>query len=127
MKRLFRRTDLLVVAVLLAAALAAFLFVKLKTGGSEARTAVVRVNGETVAEIDLGAVKEPYRLPLENGVVLLVEPGAIRFSSSPCPGQDCVHAGRLSRPGQVAACIPTGTLVLISGAPAEGDVDAVAG
>lgn len=37
---------------------------------------------------------------------LQVKKGRIRFLSSPCPHQYCVNAGWLSRPGEVAACLP---------------------
>ncbi|MFK8067733.1 MAG: NusG domain II-containing protein [Gammaproteobacteria bacterium] len=32
--------------------------------------------------------------------------GKIRFKSSPCPNQICVHAGWLEKGGEFAACLP---------------------
>ncbi len=57
-------------------------------------------------------------------VVLSVENGAIRFSSSGCPDQLCVHSGSLTRVGDAAACVPAGIFVRLTG---EAEVDAVAG
>jgi hypothetical protein len=39
-------------------------------------------------------------------VKLLLEPGAISFYSSNCPDQICVRTGKLTKPGQVAVCLP---------------------
>ncbi len=38
--------------------------------------------------------------------VLEINEGRIRFKSSPCPNQICVHAGWLEYGGEFAACLP---------------------
>ena len=43
--------------------------------------------------------------PLGNSRII-VHHGQVRFASSPCPNQYCVHQGWLSRSGQVAICLP---------------------
>ncbi len=121
-KRLkLKKADALLIAVLLLAC--AVLFAA--RGGGKGLTARVSVRGETLYAIDLKTVAAPYELPLENGVTLQVEPGGIRFSHSPCRGQDCVRCGTLTRAGQTAACLPTQTLVTITGRPPKGAPDAV--
>ena len=52
---------------------------------------------------------------------LTVHDGRIRFTESPCPGRYCIHAGWLSRTGQVAACLPNGIVVEILGDEREYD------
>lgn len=37
---------------------------------------------------------------------LEISDGRIRFKSSPCPNQICVHAGWLQHGGEFAACLP---------------------
>ncbi|MDD2214374.1 MAG: NusG domain II-containing protein [Oscillospiraceae bacterium] len=37
--------------------------------------------------------------------------GSLAFIESDCPDQICVHAGKLSQPGQFAACLPNEMLV----------------
>ncbi len=120
-KRFFKKWDLAIVAALLLAAAALFLF----RGGSGKRTAVIAVNGETLYEIALDDVKEPYTLTLENGVSVGVAPGEIRFLASDCPGQDCVRCGALTKTGQAAACVPNKTLIALNGAADGRAPDAV--
>lgn len=43
--------------------------------------------------------------PLGNSRIV-IHHGQVRFESSPCPNQYCVHQGWLSRSGQVAICLP---------------------
>ena len=37
-----------------------------------------------------------------------------RVAESPCPGQDCVAQGWISRPGEMAVCVPSGVFLLVS-------------
>ena len=59
----------------------------------------------------------------------LDETGAVRFESSDCPDQICVHAGWMRLPGQSAACLPNKLIVKVT--PAKGQTqntpDAVVG
>lgn len=45
--------------------------------------------------------------------------GGIRFSESNCPDKICIHAGRLTRAGQFAACLPNHLLLKIRTAEAS--------
>ena len=122
MKRLrIKRADAALIAALLLACAVLFAI----RGRGKALTATVAVNGETLYTVDLHAVKEPYELTLENGVTLRVSPGGVCFLQSPCRGQDCVRCGTLTRPGQTAVCIPTRTLLAVTGAAPRGAPDAV--
>jgi len=38
--------------------------------------------------------------------VIMISNGRIRFISSPCRGQVCVHTGWLQSTGDIAACLP---------------------
>ena len=58
-------------------------------------------------------------------VVIRVEQGAVRFESSGCPDQTCVHSGWLSDAGDAAACLPAGVALRVTGG--EPPVDAIAG
>ena len=120
-KPLIKKADLLIIAGLL---LAAVLLLLLR-GVGNVLTAVVSVDGEIRYEIDLANVKEAYTLPLENGVILAVAPGEIRFLASDCPGQDCVRCGALTKTGQATACVPNKTLIALKGAADGRAPDAV--
>ena len=44
-----------------------------------------------------------------------VRAGRVRFVDSPCRGKVCVHSGWLSHAGEVAACLPNGLALLVTG------------
>lgn len=75
--------------------------------------AEVTVDGVTVQEIPLKKSDEKQQYSLDNGVVLETENGTIRFSQSDCPDAVCVHTGALSRAGEIAACVPNKTVVVL--------------
>lgn len=72
------------------------------------------------------------RGPLGVTRVVIDGEGGARVLSSPCPLKICVRAGRLERPGQVAACVPNRVAVTLTGEGAgspqqdDGGVDAIA-
>ena len=110
LKRFLRPADLIAVAAVLAAAgLLALL------GGTDGATAEIIVGRQTVETVDLTAVREPYTIALDNGVTVAVEPGAISFCASGCPNQLCVRAGKLTKAGESAACLPNETLIRVTG------------
>lgn len=49
--------------------------------------------------------------------------GSARVVRSPCPHRVCVAAGAMSRPGEVAVCVPNGVVVRILG-EGEPELDA---
>ena len=122
LQRIARPADLIAVAAILAAA--GLLWVAF--GRAEGAKAEIVVGRDTVETIDLTAVKEPYTLSLENGVTVAVEPGAIRFSASDCANHLCLRAGKLTRAGQSAACLPNQTLIRVTGR-AKNALDALTG
>lgn len=111
LQRLARPADLLAVAVLLAAAG----ILALAFGRTDGATAEIICDKTLVCTVDLTKVKEPYDIPLENGVTVTVAPGAICFSHADCPNQLCVRAGELTKAGESAACIPNRTLIRVRG------------
>ena len=121
-RKLWRAADLVVIAVVLAAAAIIAFFLWRPAAGQP--TAVILVNGEEVSRIRLNEVKQGYDLPLDTDpkVVLRVEPGQICFLQADCPDQVCVNTGWLSSPGQTAVCLPARTSVQVEG---DSGVDAV--
>ncbi len=47
---------------------------------------------------------------------IVIHQGKVRFASSPCNSQYCVHQGWLSQAGQVAICLPNRVSVELIGA-----------
>jgi hypothetical protein len=111
--RLLRIGDLVVLAV--AAAIVGGAYGAFWSERTPGRVVVITVDGEALEERLLSV---PGAIAVE-GLIgtshLLIEDGRVRFVDSPCHGRYCVHAGWLSRSGQVAACLPNGVVVEVEG------------
>jgi hypothetical protein len=84
----------------------------------------VRVNGEDVATLSLDRHQRLEYKGVLGVSVVKVEPGRVRFVSSPCPLGICVGQSWASRGGEVRACVPNRVVLEVSGAR-EGGTDAV--
>ena len=51
----------------------------------------------------------------ENVVFHLYPDGSICFEHSDCPDKICIRTGRISQPGQIAACLPNEIILKIVG------------
>lgn len=47
-------------------------------------------------------------------MTVIVDGLRARVADSPCPGQDCVRKGWLSRPGDMSVCVPSGVFLVVS-------------
>jgi hypothetical protein len=116
---ILRPADFLVLAV--AAAIVGASYGAFWSERVEGDEAVVSVGHGEVARISL---REDGRFPVSGILgesVLQVKDGQVRFLESPCPGRFCIHAGWISRTGQVAACLPNGVVVEVRGGVREFD------
>lgn len=107
----FSKADFFLILAVLAGAVLLLLPQWLTNGNTV--VAEVTVDGVTVQEIPLKKSDEKQQYTLENGVVLETENGTIRFFKSDCPDAVCVHTGALSRAGEIAACVPNKTVVVL--------------
>lgn len=125
--RTFQKQDLVLIvcAVLLAAA--AFMWFQLQP--SQGLVAVVEQEGNVLYRIDLDQQTQAEILDLGGPyhVILAVEPGAVAFQQSDCPDQTCVRAGKLTRAGQAAVCLPARISVRLEAAGGEQAFDAYTG
>jgi hypothetical protein len=119
-RKLFGKYDIIIILALVAVALA---FLAPKLFSTERLTAVISQNGETVETVDLSEIEESYEIELD-GAVILVEKNAVSFKEADCPDRLCVKCGKLSHIGDTAVCVPTATVVTITG-NGEKQVDAV--
>ena len=101
--RLLKPGDWLV--LMLGVALCAYLLPLLWRGGT-AEKAVVKSNGEIVAEISLNAARRFEVAGPLGTTVIEVQPGRARVLSDPGPRQYCVHQGWLTRANAIAICAP---------------------
>jgi len=56
---------------------------------------------------------------------VLVEPDGVRVLESPCPQKLCIAAGKITRDGEVVACLPNRVALRLLGGGRGEDVDAV--
>ena len=113
---------LVVLAVLLLGVAAAWL----ASGGenSGALTATVKHRGQVVARVELSSLTEEKTVSIDGAyhlTVTLDRTGAA-VTDSDCPGQDCLHTGRITRSGQSIVCLPEQVIVTLEGKAPSPDV-----
>ena len=89
--------------------------------GGAAEKAVVRRDGEIVAELDLSRRKSIEVAGAIGTSVIVVEPGRARVAADPGLRQYCVRQGWLKRPGEIAICAPNHVSLQIAGRSAGYD------
>ena len=115
--------DALVVlfVIILAVVTAVFVYGK---SGEAALTATVKHRGETVAQVALDTLAEDKIITVDGKyhlTVTLTKDGAA-VTESDCPGQDCLHTGRITRAGQSIVCLPEQVIVTMEGSSPSPDV-----
>lgn len=86
------------------------------TSDGDSAYAVIRFADETEQVYKLEDADRLGDISLVSGAysyILRFENGRVRVLESDCPDQVCVLTGWLSRPGQIAACVPGRLLVRI--------------
>jgi len=132
-KRIWRWGDVVValITIAIAAGLWSWPVLTAGTNAPDALTAIVRTADGDERSLPLGPEIEAADIPIEsNGYhyIIRIEPGRIRVLEADCPDRVCVVTGWLSRPGQLAACVPGRLLVRMvdaSEGDPSGDVDVV--
>lgn len=103
------------IAVLLAAALLPGLYMRYWGGEGPAEAVRIAASGQQDITVPLsGNRRFTVQGPLGESVIEIRD-GRVRFISSPCRGQQCVHSGWLAHAGDLAACLPNGILVTVTG------------
>ena len=123
-RRLIRPVELIWIGAVLAACAVGLLF--LYRPWSEAGDVVAQIScgGTVVREISLQeAEDQTFVLPENPNVSFQIKDHSIRFADTDCPDHLCERADYLSRPNQVAICLPNQVSLKILGA--GGEVDAI--
>ena len=113
---------LVVLAVLLLGGAAAWLAYGGENSG--ALTATVKHRGQVVARVELSSLTEEKTVSIDGAyhlTVTLDRTGAA-VTDSDCPGQDCLHTGRITRVGQSIVCLPEQVIVTLEGKAPSPDV-----
>lgn len=113
---------LVILAVLLLGVAAAWLAYGGENSG--ALTATVKHRGQVVARVELSSLTEEKTVSIDGAyhlTVTLDRTGAA-VTDSDCPGQDCLHTGRITRSGQSIVCLPEQVIVTLEGKAPSPDV-----
>lgn len=119
-KKFFRKADLIII---LAVLILAGVFLLWQYSSSDNLKAVITVDGKTVETVDLDKLTEKKVIipDTEPKVKIVAEKGSIRFEEAECKDKICVSRGKLYRKGDTAVCLPSKTVITVTG----GSVDAV--
>lgn len=115
--------DALVVIIVVAFAVMTAAFVYGKNRG-ETLTATVEHRGQVAAQVTLSTLTEEKKITIDGQyhlTVTLTKDG-VSVTESDCPGQDCVHTGRITRAGQSIVCLPEQVIVTLEGKTSAPDV-----
>ena len=77
-----------------------------------------------VARVELSSLTEEKTVSIDGAyhlTVTLDRTGAA-VTDSDCPGQDCLHTGRITRAGQSIVCLPEQVIVTLEGKAPSPDV-----
>lgn len=114
--------DVIIIVLIIVSAL--LLTIHFYEGNTAAKTAVITQNNVVLKRIRLdnlsGTVTFDYggKFP---GTIEAAN-GSIRFAHAECPDQVCVKTGWISRPGQIAVCLPAGVMIKIEGNDSDIDI-----
>lgn len=118
--KLFKKADLIVIALIIAAA---GIFMFLGSRNSSKPVAEISVDGKIIQTIDLDSVKEKTEIKPDGdyNILIVAENGRIRFEHSDCEDKLCVASGNLEKSGDIAVCLPAKTVITVTGS----ELDAV--
>jgi len=124
-RSLIKRTDILIIAAILAVAAGLLIYRRVAAERGGDIVCELFVDNTLQSVIDLskdGEIKVPGR-----NVILTVRNHAIAFTQSDCPDKICIKTGYISQPGQTAVCLPNRVAIkIVSKKPDKDAPDMVA-
>ena len=108
-RRFLEKRDLWLIAGLLLISGLLWLVLSSRDQGAKAE---IYLDSRLIRTVDLSSDRL-LRLEEVPEIELEVSHGRIRFLSSDCPDQICVHTGYISRPGEYAVCLPHRLMIRI--------------
>ncbi len=91
------------------------------SSGSAGDEVHIMVDGKELPAISL---KQEQTLTIQGSIgpsILKIANGGVRFISSPCQGQQCVHSGWHYHSGEFTACLPNRIALQVTGGTARFD------
>ena len=118
----FRKGDFLAISLVAIIAISIILCF-LPRSQSVGAKAQIYLNGELVKTVMLNEDQE-FLIEAQYSNQITVKDGAVAFTHSDCPGQDCVHSGSIKNEGRSLVCLPNRVEIRVIAQ--ESDVDFVA-
>ena len=114
-----KKRDIVLIALLLAAALALYVGAQL-LGADEVSSVVVTIDGAEVLRKPL-AVNDSYEIRQDDGSVnvITVENGAVYMKEANCRDGLCIQQGKMRSAAKTIVCLPHKLVVTLSGEPAQ--------
>ena len=104
-QKLLKKQDMILIAVILAAAVLLFLGAKLMHKSPE--IVEVSVDGKVVETLDLAKDQELTIDSVSGGTNhLIIKDGEAWVSEATCPDKICVHQGKIHLDGEIIVCLP---------------------
>ena len=122
----FRKGDLLAVGMILLLAAVVGVVFWLQTVGESRITVEIRLDGELVESFSLDE-ERTVTVAGQYTNLVVARDGAVWVEESDCPGEDCVHSGKVSQPGRAIVCLPNRMEIRLVGDRQPDQVDMVAG
>lgn len=122
---MLKKGDILLITSILAIVIIGFIVLKYARNDVLVHNiAIVKQDNVVIRTINLDEVREPERMKVPGyyDETILIEKGRIRFEEANCPDHVCVRTGWLSKPGDIAVCLPNHTIIKIEGQNDEIDV-----
>ncbi len=112
--KFFKKTDIIIVLVLIVLSIGGY-FIFTGINSKSDAVAEIYYNTQVIKVIDLSKAKDDsFKIPENPHVVIKTfSDGSICFEESDCPDKICIHSGKLSMPGQSAACLPNKVFIKI--------------
>ena len=105
-QKLFKRQDMILIAVILAAAVLLFLGTKIMHK-SPAEVIEISVDGKVIETLDLAKDQELTIDGVSGGTNhLIIKDGEAWVSEATCPDKLCVHQGKIHLDGEIIVCLP---------------------
>ncbi|MCX7773418.1 MAG: NusG domain II-containing protein [Clostridia bacterium] len=114
--------DFIIIIIIIAAAL--LLVLTFYEKNSVEKTAIITQNNSVLKTIRLDLLSQDLTIHYQGKYPGTIEAknGQIRFLHAECPDKVCVHTGWISRPGQIAVCLPAGVMIKITGKNTDMDI-----
>ena len=122
-EKLFKKTDLIIVFILVLIAVAGFFAFRFLDRG-KGKTVRVSIDGELFGEYGLydteNGEEQIIEIPGKRGTcILTIKDGKADMTYAECPNQICVNHAAISKAGETIVCLPNRVVAEIGGAEDE--------